>query len=176
MDFIPNHSCVRSPDLCLIMYQQLPLPEPRDKAITIPALPCSNNPAERPCLTLCSKVCQGEHSLHGKQWDEVLETSSSCCFVMHGPKFQLGSACTSQAGEGSWTHRVVTALIGPSSTADLFQVRKSFSGKVAQHQDCLLKQFTSVLHVAAGEVHSNLILKTMCAEKVWDQHHTTLHC
>lgn len=133
MEFFPNHSCVLSPDLCLIMYQQLPLPEPRDKAIAVPVLPCSNSPPERPCLTLCSKVGQEKHSPHGKQWDEVLKTSSSRCCVMQGPKFQLGSACKSQAGEGSWTHRVVTALIGPSSTAHLFQARKSFFGKVAQH-------------------------------------------
>lgn len=66
MDFIPNYSCVCSPGLCLIVYQQLPLPESRDEATAIPALPCSKNPPERPCLTLCSKVCQWEHSLHGK--------------------------------------------------------------------------------------------------------------
>lgn len=132
MDFIPNHSCVHSPDLCLIMYHQLLLPESRDKATAVHALPCSNNPPETPCLTLCSKVCQWEHSLRGRQWDEVLETSSSCCCVMQGPKFRLGSACTSQAGEGSWTHRAGTALVGPSSTEHLFQARKSFFGKVAQ--------------------------------------------
>lgn len=130
MDFIPNYSCVCSPDLCLIVYQQLPLPESRDEATAIPALPCSNNPSERPCLTLCSKVCQWEHRLHGKQWDEVLETSSSCCCVMQGPRFQLGSACTSQAGKSSWTLRVVTAWIGPSSAAHLFQARKSFLQKL----------------------------------------------
>ena len=132
-DFTPNHSCLHSPALCLIMYKLL-LPEPTDKEAAVPALPSTNSPPERPRFTLCSKVCAV--ATRSPQRAVGQGAVGQQQLLLYYAKIQVPAGICLY--KSSRTHRVGTVFFGLSPSAHTFQARKNFFGKVTQQQDYLI--------------------------------------